>query len=841
MIPIPFRELMTWAITEYRRDGSMFGVRKHYQAGGKTLPIFGETIETPYGPAAGPNTQLAQNLIAGYLVGSRFFELKTVQRMDGAELSACISRPCILAEDEGYNCEWSTELYVQQAFEEYVKGWCACKILAKVFGLGDPDGFVFNMSVGYDLEGIKTEKIDNFLNGMMDARETPIFKECIQVLKEFFPAESDFIDTISPRVSGSVTMSTLHGCPPEEIERIASYLIREKHLNTYVKCNPTLLGYDTARSLLDSMGYKYVAFDHHHFEADLQYEDAIPMFHRLRELADSHGVEFGLKLSNTFPVAVKANELPSEEMYMSGKALYPLTVTMAARLAREFDGKLRLSYSGGADYFNIDRLFECGIWPVTMATTELKPGGYERFVQIGEKLDALPFKPFTRVNVAAIESLAAAACSDAAYIKRGPARPKRKSAHPVPLLDCSTAGCEGGCPFGQDIPAYLELCRKGLYAEALKVIVERNPLPFITGTTCYEHCAAKCARNFYDNPVEIRETKLLAARRGYDALMASLTPLAPAKAPEKVAVIGGGAAGLSAAYLVGRAGIPVTIFERSGDLGGILRQVIPAFREDSTPIEKDIALVLKMGAEVRLNTPAPSLTELQAMGYTHIFLATGKKERDYYTENQIEVNEKGRPAFETNLPRVFAGGDATGGPSSVAHCIADAHRFAEAVIGCSPKTALPAESSVSREDALAKRGILCKSAKSEGDRCLNCSTVCESCVDVCPNRANAVIELPDGRHQILHIDRMCNECGNCAAFCPYSSAPFRDKFTLFLDREGFDESANNSGFLPLEGKQVLVRLNGRVFEADLNADNDLPADIEMFILTVLTKYNYLLG
>ena len=118
MTPIPFRELMTWITTEYRRDGAVFGVHKPYKAGVKKLPIFGETIETPFGPAAGPNTQLAQNIIAGYFAGARFFELKTVQKMDGADLAACINRPCILAEDECYNCEWSTELYVQQAFEE---------------------------------------------------------------------------------------------------------------------------------------------------------------------------------------------------------------------------------------------------------------------------------------------------------------------------------------------------------------------------------------------------------------------------------------------------------------------------------------------------------------------------------------------------------------------------------------------------------------------------------------------------------------------------------------------------------------------------------------------------
>ena len=180
MIPIPFRELMNWIVTEYDREGSVFGVHRPYVAGEKKLPIFGgETIETPFGPAAGPNTQLAQNIIAAYFAGARFFELKTVQKMDGADLAACINRPCILAEDECYNCEWSTELYVQQAFEEYVKAWCALKIMAKVYGLGDPNGFVFNMSVGYDLAGIQGEKIDTFLDGMVDASKTPIFQECI--------------------------------------------------------------------------------------------------------------------------------------------------------------------------------------------------------------------------------------------------------------------------------------------------------------------------------------------------------------------------------------------------------------------------------------------------------------------------------------------------------------------------------------------------------------------------------------------------------------------------------------------------------------------------------------
>ena len=979
MTPIPFRELMTWITTEYRRDGAVFGVHKPYKAGVKKLPIFGETIETPFGPAAGPNTQLAQNIIAGYFAGARFFELKTVQKMDGADLAACINRPCILAEDECYNCEWSTELYVQQAFEEYVKAWCALKIMAKVYGLGDPNGFVFNMSVGYDLAGIQGEKIDTFLNGMVDASKTPIFQECIAVLKEFFPGESDYIDTITPHVSGSVTVSTLHGCPPDEIERIASYLLEKKHLHTFVKCNPTILGYETARSILDSMGYDYIAFDDHHFKEDLQYSDAVPMFHRLQALADREGLEFGLKLSNTFPVDVKAGELPSEEMYMAGKSLFPLTTTMAAMMAKEFGGKLRLSYAGGADAFNIDKLFACGIWPITMATTELKPGGYQRFTQIGDKLDALDFKPFTGVDVVGIEALSLAARSDKYHVKAIKPLPRRKLYEKVPLLDCFTAPCKGGCPIHQDIPEYIELCRKGAYASALRLITEKNPLPFITGTICAHNCMTKCMRNYYDEPVNIRATKLVAAEKGYDAYMSKITPPAPVTDGRKVAVIGGGPTGMSAAYFVGRAGIPVTLFEKVDRLGGIVRQVIPAFRISDEAIDKDVALMEKMGVEVKLNTEAPSVAELKAQGYTHIFFAVGawkagrldipgnvvpvigwlrdmkagkdvslghvavvgggntamdaaraalragaksstlvyrrtkkympadaeelemaiadgveflelvapveqkdgklicekmklgdpddkgrrkpvptgemveipcdtvvsavgeKVESEVFTRNGITVDEKGIPAFKTNLERVYAGGDAMRGPATVVEGIADAQYFANAVIGEAHKFAIPAKAVATREEAVAKKGVLCESAKCEGDRCLTCNVVCQVCADVCPNRANVVIELPDGRQQILHVDRMCNECGNCAVFCPYDSAPYREKFTLFLTREGFDESVNNQGFLPLGGKKVLVRLDSKVFEADLDAKNDLPADIEVFIWTVLTKYAYLMG
>ena len=147
MTPIPYERLLERVCHEYEAYGTVFGVSRLWKAGPKKLPIFGQTVETPFGPAAGPNTQLAQNIVAAYAAGARFFELKTVQTLDGEDLAKCISRPCINAANEGYNCEWSTELTVAQAMDEYVKAWNILKVISKKYGFGDPDGFVFNMNI----------------------------------------------------------------------------------------------------------------------------------------------------------------------------------------------------------------------------------------------------------------------------------------------------------------------------------------------------------------------------------------------------------------------------------------------------------------------------------------------------------------------------------------------------------------------------------------------------------------------------------------------------------------------------------------------------------------------
>ena len=133
-----------------------------------------------------------------------------------------------------------------------------------------------------------------------------------------------------------------------------------------------------------------------------RFADAVPMIRRLQALADGKGLTFGVKLTNTFPVDIAAGELPGNEMYMSGRSLYPLTISVAKLLSKEFDGKLRISYSGGADAYNIEKLFAAGIWPITLATTLLKPGGYQRLYQLAEKLYNCGDQPFSGVHVAKV-------------------------------------------------------------------------------------------------------------------------------------------------------------------------------------------------------------------------------------------------------------------------------------------------------------------------------------------------------------------------------------------------------------------------------------------------------
>jgi NADPH-dependent glutamate synthase beta subunit-like oxidoreductase len=385
--PITMEQLTDWVFTELEEHNAVFGIPRGAffvpsEADRFRQPNYGQILDTPFGVAAGPHTQMAQNIIVAWLVGARFIELKTVQTLDELD----VNKPCIDLEDEGYNVEWSQELKVYQSFDEYLRAWVLIHALHKKLGFpGDAPGMIFNMSVGYNLEGILEPNVQWYLDVMNDASE--YLGPYVDIVAEHLPEVRDL--EIPTQLSNTMTLSTMHGCPPEEIEQITKYLLEERGLHTSVKCNPTLLGADRVRGIInDELGFIDVVVPDEAFGHDLKYVDAVPMFHNLKRIARSRDLTFGLKLSNTLEVENHRTEFPDDDMmYMSGRALHAVTTNLALRLSEEFRGDLLLSFAGGADAFNVTELLRSGMTTITVCSDLLKTGGYLRLPQYLQELN----------------------------------------------------------------------------------------------------------------------------------------------------------------------------------------------------------------------------------------------------------------------------------------------------------------------------------------------------------------------------------------------------------------------------------------------------------------------
>ncbi|HQI88415.1 MAG TPA: hypothetical protein PLA63_03430, partial [Tenuifilum sp.] len=334
--PIPAKQLLEIILKELDTHGTVFGYPSElfFNPNQGKLPttIFGQTIDTPIGVAAGPHTQLAHNIVVAWLMGARYLELKTIQTLDELE----IAKPCIDMQDEGYNCEWSQELRVEESFMEYLKAWVIIHILNHKLQLGSKPNMVFNMSVGYNLEGIKKPNVQWFLNKMGNA--TDELNQMVQELKAIYPAIGN-ID-IPAKLSDNITLSTMHGCPANEIEDIARYLLTERRLHTLVKLNPTLLGSSELREILNNKlrfrtNVPDIAFEH-----DLKYPDALKLIEALSAEAKTLNLTFGVKLTNTLESVNNKHVFPSEVdmMYMSGRALHPISINLARKLQNDFKG-----------------------------------------------------------------------------------------------------------------------------------------------------------------------------------------------------------------------------------------------------------------------------------------------------------------------------------------------------------------------------------------------------------------------------------------------------------------------------------------------------------------------
>ena len=335
----------------------------------------GHACSTPFGPAAGPHTQLAQNIVLSWLGGGRIVELKTVQVKD----DLVIPRPCIDMQTVGFNVEWSQELSLQESAVEYVKAAILLRVLEASRVLDLAPGFgetIFDMSLGYDLAGLTSNRVQRFIGMMRDAR--PIIDRLRREIPDEWQAFRDLAFPVA--ISDSVTLSTFHGCPPQEIERMADVVMRQG-LHCIVKLNPMLLGgADTRRILHDQLGYREIEVPDSAFARDTTWTQMVDFTGRLAESARSLGVGFGVKFTNTLIVRNHRHFFPAteREMYLSGPPLHVLAMQLVGRFRQAFADTVPISFSGGIDRLNFPDAVALGLVPVTVCTDLLKTGGYER-------------------------------------------------------------------------------------------------------------------------------------------------------------------------------------------------------------------------------------------------------------------------------------------------------------------------------------------------------------------------------------------------------------------------------------------------------------------------------
>ena len=470
-----------------------------------------------------------------------------------------VEKPCIDAADEGYNVEWSTELTLEQAYDEYLKAWFVLHALHSLMG-ADPagPGTLFNMSVGYDMPGITTEKMDRFINRLTNSENEPLFARYHEELaalaaderllagtpwRERLPRLRELPGRIPSRMCTSVTLSTMHGCPPGEIESICAYMLEKKRSRHPGEAQP-----DPARIRCGAGDPERSGLWLHRLEAGgLQQGPPVLGCRADADPAPCPGKEAGQAFrGKAFQHPRRGNTkgvLPGAEMYMSGRALYPLTMSLASRLTGEFKGALPLSFSGGVSAWNLAEVLEAGIRPVTLATELLKPGGYGRLKELAEKSERLSDAWDMTLVDAARSARAAASAVRAPYAAKDfHGSQKVHVEGPLPIFDCFIAPCVHTCPIHQDVPEYIHLAGQGRYEEAFAAIYRRNPLPFMTGYLCDHQCTENCTRIDWEGAVRIREIKRIAAEKGYEAFRASAT-LPARRAPQrglKAAIVGAG-------------------------------------------------------------------------------------------------------------------------------------------------------------------------------------------------------------------------------------------------------------------------------------------------------------
>ena len=196
--------------------------------------------------------------------------------------------------------------------------------------------------------------------------------------------------------------------------------------------------------------------------------------------------------------------------------------------------------------------------------------------------------------------------------------------------DAGTAPCKVACPAHIAVQGYLKLAAQGRYTEALELIKKNNPLPAICGHICNRRCEDACTRGNIDRAIAIDEVKKFIAMRDLNAdtrfIPKKMIPKVDGEFDEKIAIIGGGPAGLSCAFYLAEKGYRPTVFEKNERAGGMLVYGIPSFKLEKDVVQAEIDVMKEMGVEIKTGVEVGkdiTLDELRAQGYKAFYIAIG--------------------------------------------------------------------------------------------------------------------------------------------------------------------------------------------------------------------------
>jgi len=349
--------------------------------------VWGQPAANPLGPAPGPHTQMAANIVTAYLAGARVFEWKSIR----VSPRASAGRPSLEVGDAARFLDSGQDLGLEDMRREFVGASMLIDLLRETGVLDRATGgdtfaaadCVFDLSLQGDRRGLENPRLVAFVRACQDARGV------VEELRARIPADLGIPAAVAFRteIIRSATLLPPPRTSPADVEALATYVVRDLGLDVAIKLRPAALGFERCTLLLqESLGREAPALRREAFDGEPTLEDLAPVLRTLQARAQARGGQFSVKLLSALPVEGDTRRLPETAQWLAGRPLHVLALEALADLRDLVGPELPVSISAGIDADNVARAIACGAVAVTSCTDLLRPGGVAR---MGLQLTAL--------------------------------------------------------------------------------------------------------------------------------------------------------------------------------------------------------------------------------------------------------------------------------------------------------------------------------------------------------------------------------------------------------------------------------------------------------------------